>query len=150
MAMRSEPTQFAGQEKINPVAGQVCAKDVYSKAGITNPRKEIDVAEVYVPFSWFEPMWMEGLLFAPKNEGWKMTYEGATAMGGDLPINPSGGVLSSNPIGASGLLRFAEAAMQVRGQAGEHQVDGAKKALGHAYGGGSQYFSTWIVGSEKP
>jgi acetyl-CoA C-acetyltransferase len=62
----------------------------------------------------------------------------------------SGGVLSSNPIGASGMLRFAEAAMQVRGQAGEHQVAGAKKALGHAYGGGSQYFSMWIVADEKP
>ena len=50
-----------------------------------------------------------------------------------MPINCSGGVLSSNPIGASGLLRFAEAAMQVRGQAGEHQVEGAKTALGMAY-----------------
>jgi acetyl-CoA C-acetyltransferase len=76
-----------------------------------------------------------------------MTYEGATALDGDLPVNMSGGVLSSNPIGASGMLRFAEAANQVRGLAGEHQVDGARRALGHAYGGGSQYFSMWIVGS---
>jgi len=59
-------------------------------------------------------------------------------------------VLSSNPIGASGLIRFAESALQVRGLAGERQVDGARLALGHAYGGGSQYFSTWIVGSQKP
>ena len=59
----------------------------------------------------------------------------------------SGGVLSSNPIGASGLLRFAEAAMQVRGTAGEHQVDGADVALGQAYGGGAQYFAMWIVRS---
>jgi acetyl-CoA C-acetyltransferase len=77
-----------------------------------------------------------------------MTYEGATALDGDMPVNMSGGVLSSNPIGASGMLRFAEAANQVRGLAGEHQVEGARKALGHAYGGGSQYFSMWIVGSE--
>ena len=69
---------------------------------------------------------------------------------GDMPINPSGGVLSTNPIGASGMLRFAEAAMQVRGQAGEHQVEGARRALGHAYGGGSQFFAMWIVGSQKP
>jgi acetyl-CoA C-acetyltransferase len=149
-AMRSEPTQFAGQEKINPVAGQLCAKDVYAKAGIKDPRKEIDAAEIYVPFSWFEPMWMENLGFAEVGQGWKMTYEGATALDGDLPVNCSGGVLSSNPIGASGMLRFAEAAMQVRGQAGEHQVDGAKIALGHAYGGGSQFFSMWIVGSARP
>jgi acetyl-CoA C-acetyltransferase len=78
-----------------------------------------------------------------------MTAEGATAIDGDMPINPSGGVLSSNPIGASGMIRFAEAALQVRGQAGDHQIDGAKVALGHAYGGGSQYFSMWIVGSER-
>ncbi|NIW38230.1 MAG: thiolase domain-containing protein, partial [Gemmatimonadetes bacterium] len=45
------------------------------------------------------------------------------------------GVLSSNPIGASGTLRFAEAALQVRGQAGERQVDGARLALAHALGG---------------
>jgi acetyl-CoA C-acetyltransferase len=149
-AMRSEPTQFAGQEKVNPLAGQLCAKDVYAKAGITDPRREIDCAEIYVPFSWFEPMWMENLGFAPVGSGWKMTYEGATALGGDLPVNMSGGVLSSNPIGASGMLRFAEAAMQVRGQAGEHQVDGARTALGHAYGGGSQFFAMWIVRSERP
>jgi acetyl-CoA C-acetyltransferase len=95
-------------------------------------------------------MWMENLGFAKVGEGWKMTYEGATALDGDMPVNCSGGVLSSNPIGASGMLRFAEAAMQVRGQAGEHQVDGAKIALGHAYGGGSQFFSMWIVGSARP
>jgi acetyl-CoA C-acetyltransferase len=148
--MRSEPTMFSGRDQVMPRASLDCARSLYKKAGIRDPRREIDVAEVYVPFSWFEPMWMEGMLFAPRNEGWKMTYEGATAMDGDLPVNPSGGVLSSNPIGASGLLRFAEAALQVRGQAGAHQVDGARKALGHAYGGGSQYFSTWIVGSEKP
>jgi acetyl-CoA C-acetyltransferase len=59
-------------------------------------------------------------------------------------------VLSSNPIGASGLIRFAEAALQVRGMAGEHQVDGARLALGQAYGGGAQFFAMWIVGREKP
>jgi acetyl-CoA C-acetyltransferase len=147
-AMRTEPTQFAGRDQVNPQAGKDCARELYAKAGIADPRREIDCAEIYVPFSWFEPMWMENLGFAPEREGWKMTYEGVTALDGDLPVNMSGGVLSSNPIGASGMLRFAEAANQVRGLAGEHQVEGARRALGHAYGGGSQYFSMWIVGSE--
>jgi len=147
-AMRTEPTQFAGRDQVNPQAGMDCARDLYQKAGITRPREEIDCAEIYVPFSWFEPMWLENLFFAPLGEGWRMTYEGATALDGDLPVNMSGGVLSSNPIGASGMLRFAEAANQVRGLAGEHQVAGARRALGHAYGGGSQYFSMWIVGNE--
>jgi acetyl-CoA C-acetyltransferase len=95
-------------------------------------------------------MWLENLGFAPQGEGWQLTDKGVTALDGDLPINPSGGVMSSNPIGASGMLRFAEAAMQVRGQAGEHQVDGAKLTLGHAYGGGSQFFAMWIVSDAKP
>ena len=59
-------------------------------------------------------------------QGWRLTEAGETEIGGALPVNPSGGVLSSNPIGASGLLRFAEAAMQVMGKAGEHQVAGAR------------------------
>jgi len=146
--MKTEPTSFAGRDQVMPKAGMECAAELYKKAGIQNPREEIDCAEIYVPFSWFEPMWMENLHFAPINEGWKMTYEGATALDGDMPVNMSGGVLSSNAIGASGMIRFAEAAMQVRGQAGEHQVDGARKAMGHAYGGGSQYFSMWIVGDQ--
>jgi len=147
-SMRTEPTAFAGRDQVNPRAGQDCAKALYRKAGIRDPRREIDCAEIYVPFSWFEPMWMENLHFAPEGEGWKMTYEGATALDGDLPVNMSGGVLSSNPIGASGMLRFAEVANQIRGLAGEHQIEGAKKGLGHAYGGGSQYFSMWIVGDQ--
>jgi acetyl-CoA C-acetyltransferase len=147
-AMRTEPTMFAGRDQVNPKAGQDCATYLYKQAGITNPRKEIDCAEIYVPFSWFEAMWMENLHIAPEGAGWKMTYEGATAIDGDFPVNMSGGVLSSNPIGASGMLRFAEVANQVRGRAGEHQVDGARRALGHAYGGGSQYFSMWIVGDQ--
>jgi acetyl-CoA C-acetyltransferase len=149
-AMRSEPTMFAGRDQVDPRAGRDCAAALYREAGITDPRRELDVAEVYVPFSWFEPMWMENLGFAPANEGWKMTLDGVTALGGALPVNPSGGVLSTNPIGASGMLRFAEAALQVRGQAGAHQVPGAKRALGHAYGGGSQFFAMWIVGAERP
>jgi acetyl-CoA C-acetyltransferase len=148
-AMRSEPTMFAGRDAVNPQAGKDCAADVFGQAGITNPREEIDCIEMYVPFSWYEPMWLENLGFVPDGDGWKMTEKGATALDGELPVNMSGGVLSTNPIGASGMLRFAEAALQVRGQAGEHQVDGARKALGHAYGGGSQFFAMWVVGADK-
>jgi len=149
-AMRSEPTMFAGRDAVNPQAGKDCAADVFGQAGITNPREQIDCIEMYVPFSWYEPMWLENLGFVPEGDGWKMTEKGATALDGELPVNMSGGVLSTNPIGASGMLRFAEAAMQVRGQAGEHQVDGARTALGHAYGGGSQCFAMWVVAAEKP
>src|SRR4051794_24612641 len=148
--MRSEATTAAERDQVNPQASRDAAAAIWKQAGITNPVEEIDCAEIYVPFSWFEPMWLESLGFAEQGDGWKLTESGGTALDGKLPVNMSGGVLSSNPIGASGMLRFAEAALQVRGQAGEHQVDGARRALGHAYGGGSQFFSMWIVGAEKP
>ena len=150
-AMRSEPTIYAGREEVNPQAGRDCAADVYAQAGIKDPRKDFDCAEVYVPFSWYEPMWLENLGFAEEGKGWELTMSGATDnnAGGDIPWNASGGVLSSNPIGASGMIRFAEAARQVRGDAGDHQVQGAKTALGHAYGGGAQFFAMWVVSSEK-
>jgi len=145
-AMRSEPMLFAGRDEVSPQAGKECAAEAYAQAGITP--SQLDCAEIYVPFSWYEPMWLENLgLF---ESGWRAVDDGKTQLHGTLPVNASGGVLSSNPIGASGMLRFAEAALQVRGAAGAHQVDGAKLALGHAYGGGSQFFSMWIVGSERP
>ena len=150
LAVRSEPILFAGRDQVSPQAGRDCAADVYAQAGIADPAKEIDTAELYVPFSWFEPMWLENLGFAELGHGWRMTDEGVTAADGALPINPSGGVMATNPIGASGLLRFAEAANQVRGRAGACQVDGARTAMGHAYGGGSQFFAMWIVTAHRP
>jgi acetyl-CoA C-acetyltransferase len=152
--MRSEPTIFAARDQVNPRAGRECAAEVYRQAGIVDPRRELACAETYVPFSWYEPMWLENLAFCAEGEGWKLTESGATALDGDIPWNPSGGVLSTNPIGASGLLRFAEAAQQVRGRAGDYQVaaaiDGPRRALGHAYGGGSQFFAMWVVGADRP
>src|SRR6476660_7380384 len=149
--MRSEATTAAERDQVNPQASRDAAAAIWKQAGITNPIEEIDAAEIYVPFSWFEPMWLESLGFADANGGgWRLTESGGTAMDGVLPVNCSGGVLSSNPIGASGMLRFAEAALQARGQAGEHQVDGVRRALGHAYGGGSQFFAMWVVGDQPP
>jgi acetyl-CoA C-acetyltransferase len=149
-AIRSELGQFPGRDPVNPKGGQDCAADVYAQAGITDPIDDVDVLECYVPFSWYEPMWLENLGYAAEGEGWKLVEKGDSNFGGRIPTNVSGGVLSSNPIGASGMLRFLEAALQVRGMAGEHQVDGAKTAVGHAYGGAAQFFAMWVVRSEKP
>jgi acetyl-CoA C-acetyltransferase len=147
-AVRSELGTFPGRDPVRPRAGVECAQDVYAQANIGVPRQEIDIAELYVPFSWYEPMWLEGHDIAGPGEGWKMVESGDTELTGSFPVNPSGGVLSSNPIGASGMLRFAEAALQVRGLAGEHQVDGARTALAQAYGGAAQYFAMGILRSE--
>src|SRR5712664_2832207 len=68
-AMRSEPTMFAGKDHVNPRAGADAAAALWRQAGITDPLDEIDVAEIYVPFSWFEPMWLENLGFTGPGEG---------------------------------------------------------------------------------
>src|SRR5256885_14267629 len=121
---------LAGGVRSNRATGRAAAAAMRLEAGNPVPLAENDAAEIYVPFSWFEPMWLENLGFAPEGQGWKLTEAGETEIGGRLPVNPSGGVLSSNPIGASGMLRFAEAAMQVLGRSGEHQVDSVRTALG--------------------
>ena len=149
-SMRSEPATASGRDQVSPQAGKDCAADVFSQADIINPLEQIDVVEMYVPFSWYEPMWLENIGFAEEGTGWKLTENGTTEMTGALPVNCSGGVLSTNPIGASGMIRFGEAALQVRGQAGDHQVDGVKTALGQAYGGAAQFFAMWVLRTEKP
>ncbi len=146
-AVRSEPGSFPGRDPVRPKGAVDCAWDLYAQTGITDPRRQLDLAELYVPFSWYEPMWLEAHDIAGPGEGWRMVDDGTTELDGDFPVNPSGGVLSSNPIGASGLLRFVEAANQVRGRAGEHQVPGARVALAQAYGANAQYFAMWVVSS---
>ncbi|MEJ8667911.1 thiolase domain-containing protein [Streptomyces sp. MS1.AVA.1] len=149
-AMRSEPTLFAWQGRGVAAGRKGLRGRCLPAGGDRRSAPDIDAVEMYVPFSWYEPMWLENLGFAAEGEGWKLTESGVTELDGDLPVNMSGGVLSTNPIGASGMIRFAEAALQVRGQAGEHQVERARRVLGHAYGGGSQFFSMWLVGAEPP
>jgi acetyl-CoA C-acetyltransferase len=147
-ASYAEAMWVPGRDQVSPRAGKVCAKHVYDKAGIKDPWKDIQTAEIYVPFSWFEAMWLENLGFAAEGDGWKVVDRGDQKFGRHLPINPSGGVLCTNPIGASGMIRLGEAALQVMGRAGAHQVEGTKNALGHAYGGGAQYFAMWVVSTE--
>ena len=76
-------------------------------AGISDPLKEIDVAEIYDAFSYMELLWSEGLGFCGKGEGGKLIDSGKTQMKGELPINPSGGVLSAHAVLVAGLARVA-------------------------------------------
>ncbi len=111
------------------------AKRTYEMAGITNPEKEIHVAEIYDAFSYMELLWSEGLGFCGRGEGGKLFESGRTQMNGDLPINPSGGVLSAHPVLVAGLARVAECVLQVRGDAGAHQVEGVRTALAQGING---------------
>jgi len=107
----------------------------YRMAGIKNPPKEIDLAEVYDPFDYKELHHMEGLQLARKGEAPKLTKEGVTARDGDLPINPSGGLLGvGNPIAAAGMMKVCEIFWQLRGEAGKRQVQNARTGLAQAWG----------------
>jgi acetyl-CoA C-acetyltransferase len=93
------------------------AARAYKMAGILDPRREINAAEIHAPFSFQELMMYEALGFCDKGKGGEFVTSGASDVGGALPINLSGGALSANPIFAAGLIRLAEAANQVTGQA---------------------------------
>ncbi|MGQ0536341.1 MAG: thiolase family protein [Methanobacteriota archaeon] len=126
----------------------VCARRAYRMAGIHDPRREIHAAEIYTAFASQEFLDVEAMGFCGPGEGPTLLRDGVTTMDGDLPTSPSGGVLTSNPIGATGLVRLAEAALQVQGKAGAHQVADAKVALAHAWGGTAQFHTLMIVGDE--
>jgi acetyl-CoA C-acetyltransferase len=125
------------------------SKVLYKKIGVKEPLKEFDVAELYFPSSFSGLAWVEDLGFCKRFEGAQLVNDGLTDMGGEMPINPSGGVLSSNPIGATGLQRVAEAALQIMGKAEKRQVDGAKKALVSGFGG-CFWSDLMALGAEKP
>jgi acetyl-CoA C-acetyltransferase len=107
------------------------AEKAYGMAGIEKPIDDLDLAEVHDVTAFHELMAIEALGLAPEGAAAGLVEEGVTRAGGRLPVNPSGGVLSANPYGASSLLRAAEAALQLRGEAGQGQVAGAQRALAH-------------------
>ncbi len=78
-----------------------------------------------------------------------MIEAGLTEMNGELPVNPSGGVQTSNPIGATALVRVAEAALQVMGKAEKRQVEGARTAIATAAGGSGQFHTVLILGNSE-
>ncbi len=114
---------------------KLAADACYRQAGIEDPASQIDLAEVCERFAHEELMACEALGFCDPLRGAEFSSSGATARGGKLPINASGGALGANADCAVGLARIIEAAMQIRGDAGEHQVAGVKTALAHGQTG---------------
>ncbi|MHB8586853.1 MAG: thiolase family protein [Thermoplasmatota archaeon] len=129
-------------------SARMCARRAYDMAGITDPLHEIDVAEIYAAFATQEILEVEAFGFAPRGKGGSLLRDGVTRFEGDLPTSPSGGVLCTNPIGATGLVRLAEASLQVMGDAGPNQVADAHTALAHAWGGTAQFHAMMIVGDD--
>ena len=123
------------------------AQDAYGQAGISDPVADIDVAELQNPFTSSELVAIEALGFAALGTAGKAVEAGLGEMTSVLPINPSGGALSSNPVGATSLIRIAEAALQVMGKAGKRQVEGARTALAQCSGGAVQFGCVVILRS---
>ncbi|MFB7091050.1 acetyl-CoA acetyltransferase [Streptomyces sp. NPDC056296] len=133
-----------------------CAQDAYGQAGITDPRRELAMAEVHDCFTPTELVLMEDLGFSPRGEAWKEVLAGAFDRDGDLPVNPDGGLKSfGHPIGASGLRMLFECWLQLRGEAPPERAldtiaDGRRRALTHNLGGqpGACVCFISIVGTE--
>jgi acetyl-CoA C-acetyltransferase len=121
------------------------ARKAYQLAGITDPLDALDVAEISVQASYQEPLWYEGLGWAEQGKGMELFESGATDVKGKLPVNPSGGQLCGNPLLLSGAVRTTECFKQLRGEAGKHQVKGAKRALAHGVAGPAGQFHTVLI-----
>jgi len=110
------------------------AKRAYMMAKLTS--KDIDFAEVHDCFTIAEICAIEDIGFVKKGEGGKACMEGMTAIGGKIPINTSGGLKAcGHPVGATGVKQAVEIVLQLRGEAGKRQIDGAEVGLTHNVGG---------------
>jgi acetyl-CoA acetyltransferase len=101
--------------------------------------KDLDVVEVHDAFTICEILHYEGLGLCPLGEGGRLIDEKATELGGRIPVNPSGGLLSKgHPVGASGVAQVVEIVWHLRGQARERQVQGARVGLADMMGGNKE------------
>ena len=126
--------------------------DAYAQAGVTDPRRQLSLAEVHDCFTPTELVLMEDMGFSDRGQAWKDILAGDFELGGRLPVNPDGGLKSfGHPVGASGLRMLYEAWLQFRGEAGERQLDDPKLALTHNLGGrpGSCVSFVSLVGGER-
>lgn len=142
-------TYHLGDRDLAECAALVQAsRKAYEMAGLRDPRQELDVVELYDAFSYQELLWTEGLGLCGPGEGGKLVESGATQLAGDIPVNPSGGLLSAHTVIAAGLIRIAECVLQLRGEAGERQVRGARTALAHGVNGPcGQSHCVWVLGA---
>ena len=104
---------------------ELAVKMAFDMAGIKDPKSAIDLAEFFEAYAHEELIFTEALGLAEKGKGPNLNSE----IGGDFPVNPSGGALGGNPPCATGLIRIIEAAKQIKGEANGYQVKNAKRAI---------------------
>jgi acetyl-CoA C-acetyltransferase len=142
---------FLGDRNLASLPGlAAAAKQAYDHAGITDPARAFQLAEVSDATPYHELLAYEGLGLCSRDEWLTLGENSRFAVGGTLPVNASGGALSFNPVYCNGLIRIAEAANQVRGRAGNHQVKDVRRVLAHAASGfAMQYNTVAVMGSER-
>jgi len=127
---------------------RTAASQAYAMAGIRDPTTEIDVAELYAPFSNTELHAIQDVCLCERGEVARLLEADHFSLEGPQPVNPSGGVMCANPIAITALVRVAEAALQVMGRAQTRQVPGARKAAATGIGGDHQFFGVMVVDNE--
>jgi len=130
------------------------AKGAYKMAGLdyNNIKNQIDLAELHDAFSGQEVISYEELGFVPSGEGGKWIESGGPMIDGELPCNPSGGLIGcGHAVGATGIMSTGEAALQLRGEAGKHQVTIEKgRSIAHSIGGpGAAYAAIIVLANEE-
>ena len=122
----SQDTYYLGDRDLSGCNSmKLAAEMAYNSAGIKDPKAQINVAELFESHAAEELIFIEELGLAEKGKAVELNSD----INGEIAINPSGGALSGNPPCGTGLIRIIEAVKQLTGEAGDHQVKGAKKAL---------------------
>jgi acetyl-CoA acetyltransferase len=139
--------EIAWMPDLTTTGAALAGARAYAQAGVTPA--DIDVAELYDAFTVNTILFLEDLGFCPKGEGARFVEGGAIAPGGKLPVNTHGGGLSCVHPGMNGIFTLIEAVRQLRGEAGDRQVAGAKLALAHGNGGVLSSQSVVILGAPE-
>lgn len=132
--LRSGDYLYRWKDVTSSDMGRKAAKQAYEMAGL-GP-KDLDLIELHDAFTVSEVMHYEDLGLCEEGEGGRLVDSGATWIGGEIPVNPSGGLLSKgHPLGATGVAQIVETLWHLKGMAGQRQVEGAKVGLTHVVGG---------------
>jgi acetyl-CoA acetyltransferase len=135
-----------GMPDLTRTAGAVSGPKAFADAGIS--AADVDTFQMYDSFTYTVLVCLEDLGFAPKGEGGAFAESGALRLGGALPTNTDGGGLSATHPGMRGLFLLCEATRQLRGEAGDSQVEGAEIAVAHGSGGWLSTMGTVVLGTE--